>query len=281
MKKLLLFTFLMASFTLATTAQKMTADEVIKKHLDSIGKAEDRAKIKNQAILGNFKFTLPLRKDLQYTGTIAFAGEGAKRLFGMNFNQETKPDYNTERIIYNEKDVKIGNARFNQRSALGEFIFRNDRILKDGLLGGALFNTWALSSLDLSKAKINYDGKKKVNGIEAHALEYNPKKGFGVTIKLFFDATTFQHIRTEYRRTIGAQIGPTPEASAGQSETKETLTEDFSDFKTETLFTLPHKYKITFESSGRSTTEFRYELELNQFYFNQDLGADPFELNTK
>jgi outer membrane lipoprotein-sorting protein len=197
----------------------MTAEEVIKKHLDSIGTAEDRAKIKNQAILGTFKFTLPLRKDLQYSGTLAFAAESAKRLFGMNFNQETKPDYNTERIIYNEKDVKIAAARFNQRSALGEFLFRNDKILRDGLFGGALFNIWALNSFDVSKAKVDYDGKKKVNGIEAHTIEYSPKKGFGFTIKLYFDATTFQHIRTEYRRTIGAQIGPTPESSAGQAET--------------------------------------------------------------
>ena len=101
MKKILLIALFIISLAFSATAQKITADEIIKKHLDSIGTEEDRAKIKNTAIMGTVKFTIPLRKDVQYVGTTAFAAEGAKRLFGITFDTTNNPDYMFERINCN------------------------------------------------------------------------------------------------------------------------------------------------------------------------------------
>lgn len=281
MKKLTLVFFLMVSFALNAQAQKLTAEEIIQKHLDAVGSKDDRAKITNQAYLGTFKFTLPLQKDLIYVGTTALAGESTKRLFNLNFNKENNSDFVAERFLFNDKDVKIAKARFNQYSALGDFLLRNEIIMKENLLGGAMFNTWAINNLENTKAKVKADGKKKINGNEAYILEYSPKKGSGLSIKLFFDVTTFHHVRTEYKRELGAQIGSSPETSARQSETKETLTEDFSDYKMEQIFNLPHQYKITYAITGSSSKEFRYEFLLTKVYFNENIGDDPFELKTK
>jgi outer membrane lipoprotein-sorting protein len=281
MKNIILIALFLTSFVFSASAQKMTAEEVIKKNLDSIGTAEDRAKIKNTAIMGEVKFTIPLRKDVQYVGTTAFAAEGAKRLFGITFDSTNNPNYQFERIIWNEKDYKVANTSQNQRSALGLFLFNNPRIVKDGLFGGALFNIWAISDLANSKAKVDFDGKKKVNGIDAYAISFEPKKGFGMTIKLYFDATTFQHIRTVYSIEAGANLGSSPDTSSRQSGLKETLTEDFSDFRKESLFTLPHTYKVNYERTTSTSNEVRYEFTLKDFYFNANLGEDPFELIKK
>jgi hypothetical protein len=102
-----------------------------------------------------------------------------------------------------------------------------------------------------------------------------------MTIKLYFDATTFQHIRTVYSIEAGANLGSSPDTSSRQSGLKETLTEDFSDFRKESLFTLPHTYKVNYERTTSTSNEVRYEFTLKDFYFNANLGEDPFELIKK
>jgi hypothetical protein len=278
MKKLALLASLLLMFGLSASAQKMKVEDVVAKHLNSIGTNENRDKIKNQTILGTVSFALALDKNSVYNGKFVFAADMGKRLFGMAFNNEVYP---LEKISYNEDKLKIAFIRAGSRSALGSYLSRYEGIIKQGLLGGAIFNKWALNNITVSKAKIELKGTKKIDGKECYVIGYSPKKGFGVEISLFFDAVSFQHIRTEYRSEIGAQLGPTPESSASQTETREVLIETFSDFKAEKDLTLPHKYKINYLVSGRNTKEYNYDFELNGFYFNQDLDANTFDIEAK
>jgi hypothetical protein len=277
MKKILLSIFILV-FSLSVTAQKMKAEDVIAKHLDSVGTSENRNKIKNQTILGTVSFALALDKNSLYNGKFVFASDMGKRLFGIAFTTDIYP---FEKISYNEDKLKIAFTRSGSRSALGSYLFRYEGIIKQGLLGGAIFNKWALNDLTASKAKIELKGTKKIEGKECYILRYSPKKGFGVEVSLFFDAVSFQHARTEYRSEIGAQLGPTPESSSNQSETREVLIETFSDFKAEKDLTLPHKYRISYLVSGRNTKEYNYDFELNGFYFNQDLDSNTFDIEAK
>ncbi len=278
MRENILLVSLLFMFGLSSSAQKMKVEDVIAKHLDSVGTTENRDKIKNQTILGTVSFALALDKNSLYNGKCVLASDMGKRLFGMAFNTDVYP---FEKISYDEDKLKIAFIRVGSRSALGSYLFRYEGIIKQGLLGGAIFNKWALNNLSASKAKIELKGTKKIDGKESYVIGFSPKKGFGVEISLFFDVTTFQHIRTEYRSEIGAQLGPTPGLSSNQSETRELLIEIFSDFKVENNLTLPHKYKINYLVSGRNTKEYNYNFELNGFYFNQDLQPNTFDIEAK
>ena len=99
---------------------------------------------------------------------------------------------------------------------------------------------------------------------------------------LCFDAETFQHVRTEYSRSVVAQMGTTAETSARQSETHYKLVEDFSDFKKEGGLTLPHTYRISLEIMGRQGS-FRAEwaLTLSEFQFNQRIDPASFDVDDK
>jgi hypothetical protein len=276
MKKILLFAFLMVSFTLATTAQKMTADEVIKKHLDSIGKAEDRAKIQNIVVRGNALFSQGASEGVPAQGSVVLASEGNKLLMGMSF---PIPIYPFEKITYDADKVRVGFVRPSVRTAFGEYVTRNEEIVKEGLLGGILSNSWALHTLATRKAKVSFDGKKKIEGKEVYALSYELKKGSNAQIRMFFDVNNFQHLRTEYRRTQSAQMGATPNLSASQVETRESLVEDFADFKAENGLSLPHTYKISLILESRKTLEHRYTFDFKEFYFNQKLEANSWNLD--
>jgi hypothetical protein len=192
-------------------AEKMKAEDIVAKNLDSIGTSESRLKIKNMAITGTVNFSQGSGQSIPSSGNFAFASEGSKRLFGMAFNVEIYP---FEKISYDEKKVKVAFGRPGVRSALGEYLTRYSEIIKEGLFSGTLSNSWALAALASNKGKIELKDGKKMNGRPVYILDYLPKKGSGVTIKLYFDATTFQHLRTEYQSTLSAQMGSNPNLSA-------------------------------------------------------------------
>lgn len=256
-----------------TKAQKLTAQDVISKHLDSIGSKDLRAQIKNQIIIGETTVNYITQKSGLLPGKIVLVSEGKKNYWGMKFNS---PNYPSEKFIFdgNKSSVRIVKNGF--RSVLGNFVLSNQNILEESLFGGALASSWALLAED-RKAKISLDGTKKVDGKEAYVLGYSPKGGSDVSIKLYFDKETFHHIRTEYKRISSAGIGQTPDQSSQFSESRISLTEDFSDFKTENGLTFPRKYRVLYSISGqKGTTEVEWLSELKEIGFNQNLDPETF-----
>ena len=120
-------------------------------------------------------------------------------------------------------------------------------------MGGTLSGSWALLNVAERNPKLEYSGLKKVDGRELHALKYTPKKGSDMKIVLYFDAQTFQHVRTEYsqvvyaneQRRIAGGGGSMPPAQSQQaSSARIDAYEEFSDFKEEAGLQLPHTYKF-------------------------------------
>ncbi len=278
MKKLTILLFVSITFCFSAFAQKMKPEELITKHLESIGTTENRAKIQNIVMRGTSQFSQGANEGVPSQGSIVIASEGNKMLLGMSF---PIPVYPFEKITYDADKVRVAFSRPSVRSAFGEYLTRSDEIVKEGLLGGTLSTNWALQDIATRKAKVSFDGKKKIDGKEVYVLSYEFKKGSNSQIKMYFDVSTFQHIRTEYRRTQSAQMGANPNLSASQLETRETLTEDFADFKAENGITLPHTYKITLLLEQRRTLEHKYTFNLNEFYFNQKLEANSWNLDAK
>ena len=270
---------LIALFCAAVPAQKMKPEDVITKHLESIGTAPARAAVKNQMAVGEVVFTVVSKKSQTTLGRIVMVSEGTKNFLGMNLNAV---DYSRENFSFDGKSPHIAYVRTNVRSDLGNFLLSNGVILEDGLLGGTLNTSWALGNLSTNKAKISFDGAKKMDGKEIYVLGYSPKGGSDIDIKLYFDKETFRHIRTEYKRVSSAAIGRTIDESARQSETRFKVTETYGDFRLENGLTLPHSYTINYAVTGQNgTSELEWKFNLTEFAFNNPLDAKTFETDAK
>jgi hypothetical protein len=127
--------------------------------------------------------------------------------------------------------------------------------------------------------KLDYSGIKKINGKELHQLRYRPRKGSDFDIKLYFDAATFEHVRTEYERVVSSRMGSNPDASSSQLQTRYRMVEEFSDFKAEGNLRLPHSYTLQLTIEGQGTTsQFEWAMALTQFQFNQKIPEDSFNV---
>ncbi|MDQ4123866.1 MAG: hypothetical protein M3209_20700 [Acidobacteriota bacterium] len=274
----MIFTALLILFfaVFSANAQKLKVEDVVTKHLEAIGTAENRVNAKNYLFIGGASFKIPTSPNPPIEGRAVFASESDKMLFGLALNAVS---YKQEQIVYDGKKPKIGFITPGNRSPLGAFLAGDGDIIANGLLGGVLFKSWSLLNAPETKAKLNLDGTKKIKGVECYVVDYNPRKGSDFAIKLYFDTQTFRHVRTEYKRTISARIGLKPDDSARQQETRHTLVEDFSDFKTVNNLTLPQNYSLLLNLTGQNgTSEYQWNINILEFLFNQKLDAGSFNV---
>lgn len=261
-------------FSFSAFSQKMKPEEILAKHLDSIGTSAVRAADKNRIIVGDADVVFVTQKNLPAKGRIVLASAGAKNFLGISTNSL---DYPSEKFSFNGNDAKVSFVRAGVRSVLGNFVPSNKILLEESLLGGTLSTSWALLNLPDKKVKLTNEGTKKIDGRETYALGYVAKSDLNIT--LYFDKETFQHVRTEYKRTSSAGIGTSPEQSSRFSESRFKITEDFSDYKTEHGLTLPHKYQIYYSLAGQNgTTEIKWNFSFNEFAFNQNLAENTFDV---
>ena len=278
-KKLLVVGFVILGLTTGFFAQdkKLSAEEIMAKHLESVGSAENRAAVKSIMAVGKSKATFRGRGSGLSEGIVVIASEGEKNLIGMKFNN---PDYPFEKMGYDGNEFTVGFVRPGQRSVLGDFLRLNENTFKYGILGGTLSTSWELFNYDEKNGKLKSSGLKKIDGKNLYEVKYNPKKGSELNVTFFFDAETFRHVRTEYRRIIASRQGVTIDSSAGQSETRYKMVEEFANFKEENKLTLPHTYKLYLEIlTGNGTTSYDWLMELEQFSFNQPIDAKEFKMD--
>ena len=268
--------FVMLVMVPFANAQKLSAEEIIAKHLDSIASAEVRSTLKSMIVVGEVRVEYITQKNQPAAGRIIFASEGNKSFVGMKLNAG---DYPHEQIVFNGDKASIALVRPGNRSILGNFIQSNGVLLSHGLFAGTLGSSWALLNLDEKRAKISTSGTKKIDGREAYGLSYSPKGGSDLNITMYFDKETFHHVRTEYSRTASASMGRTIDESARQSESRIKLIEEFSDFKPFKDVTLPNKYKISYSISGQNgTTEVEWVSTLSEFSVNEKLDPGTFAI---
>src|SRR4030095_4281629 len=76
------------------------------------------------------------------------------------------------------------------RSPLGNFLYSQDEIVKEGLFGGVLSTGWLFNYPDEKKGTLSVQGTKKLDGREVQILTYTTKSGSGLGIHMFFEAAT-------------------------------------------------------------------------------------------
>lgn len=272
---LTLITILATSPFFVNADEKIKPEELIIRHLEAIGPKEKL--VINRIISGNCKFNSRLRQNNSAQGPVVLASDGDKCLIGMGFGLR---EYPHEKIGFNGEDVTTSYIQPGVRSVLGNFVLTHRAIFKEGLFGGSLSTAWPLLDLAKKKAKLDYNGVKKVDGKEVHQVTYNPKGGSDLKIQLFFDKESFRHVQTRYDRSIAASMGASVDQSASQRETRFTLTEKYEDFKEENGLMLPHTFKLQLVIMGeRETGQFDWVIELNKFEFNQQLNTNAFQIS--
>lgn len=255
---------------------KLTAEEVVAKHLASIGTAEDIAAAQTRVATGATQAHLRITNTaVELSGPAQFASDGDKFLLAMVFQSNNYPH---EKASFDGQNVAVGVLTQGGRTPLGTFLTSQSALMKHGLIGGVLSSAWPLFNLAKRDAKLSFSGTDKINGKPVYKLKYQPRNTGDLVINLYFDATTFQHVRSQYEYVISARQGAVAEASAGQRDTRYKLVEDFSDFQRTEKLTLPHKYTIdlSIEAPNRTQT-LNWTINLQQFAFNQPIDPNVFK----
>lgn len=264
---------LTALLSVEAFSQKLKPEEILLRHLDSIGTAEARAATSNWIIVGDVSARFISTNDQTVQGRIVVASDGNKNFLGLNMNSSAYPG---ERFSFNGKDAYVAMVTTNNRSVLGNFIQSNTYLLEDSLFGGTLERSWVAQN-PRAKTSLSGGGIKKINGRECYVLDYM-RKNSDLDITLYFDKETFRHVRTEYKRSSSAGIGVRPEQSSQFTETRYKVVEEFSDFQTNKGLTLPRKYRLNYlVTGGQGTTEIEWAFSLNEFAYNQKLDPNTFE----
>ena len=259
-----------------TSAQdkKLTLDDLIAHHLDSIGNAQARAAAKNRVVSGTVKLVSRVGTASNLDGQAAMASSGVKVLYSMRF---PSTEYTGEQLAYDGAKVLTGHLPSGRRSPLSLYLDQQSLPLRDGLLGGTLSTGWVMLRLGQIKAKLDYKGLKKIDGRQVHEVSYKPEKGTDLKVSMFFDAMTFQHVRTEYEFKVPARLGNGPNDSARLQEDYYKLLEEFGDFQATDGLMIPRKYKLQLQlQSSSGSNLFDWNVALDQVMHNQALDEQIF-----
>jgi hypothetical protein len=258
----------------APAAEKMKPEELIAKHLESIGTAAARAAVKSRMITGSAQVVFRLGARGQLNGKSLIAAEGNKFRLGLNFD---KPEYLGEQVAWDGKSMTASEIRPGLRSNLTQFLYQNGFLLQDGLLGGVTSTNWFFLDLTSkqSRPKIEYGGLKTVDGKKLHELKYQVQQGAATfQISFYFDPVTFQHVLSIHNQSIPAFFG----SGGGSAEGFIRIREEFGVFKIVDGLTLPHSYKLTFSTEGQATFLADWAMQISEIRHNQPLDASLFKL---
>ncbi|HEY0386629.1 MAG TPA: hypothetical protein VGC64_11485, partial [Pyrinomonadaceae bacterium] len=107
---------------------KMKPEEVVAKHLDSIGTAEARAKIKSRIIQGTALATFRVGGGGQSQGGAVLASQGEKSLISIVYNNTVYP---YERMGFDGKTLTLSEVRPGVRSTLGKFLQAHEMLFRE------------------------------------------------------------------------------------------------------------------------------------------------------
>ncbi|HYK89268.1 MAG TPA: hypothetical protein VE398_10885 [Acidobacteriota bacterium] len=267
-----LLAFSLSVFDVPAKEPKLKAEELVAKHLASLGTPEARAAVKNRVVSGSAQMIPRLGGTGQLAGKGNILSEGRKLRFAMGFSAL---DYPGDQIGFDGERMTVGQIRPGVRSDLSKFIYTYDMFMKEGLLGGVLSTAWPLLDLAARQPKLDYTGLKKIEGKQCHEVKYRAKKGSGdLQVSLDFDAESFRHVRTQYRLVQPPMMVSTPGQSSGQRDTVYTLVEQFDGFKEVDGLMLPHSYKLDLTIEGQDRTIMtEWVVAVTQIAHNQEI--DP------
>ena len=242
---------------------KLTAEEIISKHLEAAGGRDRLTKFRTRIAIGSIK------KENDPEGKMAIMSEAPNRLAAVY----VLPAYDL-RFIYDGGKAML-------RPQLPRTLVAFDNKYRDIVASGLMYNGIPLYNLVLqppADAKFEAKGMKKVRGRGAYVV--GVKRPKGDEMRLYFDAETFMWVRTDYGQAH-RQKEMRPFSNEPVSRADDDLTVDFyietSDFKVVDGVKLPFKFQqlvttplLRDSSSGLITgtiTEYRHNEQIDPSMF--------------
>jgi hypothetical protein len=258
---------LAAAIPCAAKDAKPTADEIVSKHLESIGSPEARAHAQSRISQGKVVFAETIQHTLHMEGAATLLSQGRKHRCEFQFGNI---QYRGEKFVFDGNQGMVAMIDQTSRSQLGNFLFLQQEILREGLFGGALSTAWPLLNLQNTNPSLKYDGLKKIDGQQLYELSYTPRKrseSGDLSIHLYFDPETYHHVLTTYRATALHDSG---ENLSDPNQTTSIVEERFGDFETVDGLTLPRHWDIRYRVEPQShPQEFQWDVTLTEIGHNK------------
>ena len=246
----------------APAADKLKPEEVVQKHLASV--SPDAGAFGPRVVRGECRMYGRQTGQGSIGGTFVFSTTPPATRLAVDFGAA---EYGAEVFAFDGAEAEIGyaNKARGRRSAVATFVSANDTIVREHLLGGVLNGLWALASLADSGAKVSYDGLRRLDDRELHKLKYRAKKGQNdLDVSIWLEPETFRHVATVCTRSYAQAMVGDPTASSRQSDTYFRFEERFGEWKSVEGLAIPTRWTIRYEASSNQTTEWRYELAVQQ-----------------
>jgi hypothetical protein len=279
MKRLFFCVFLLAATCAAAFGQggvkpaKLSVDEIVARHLASLGSAEARSKVTSRVFVGEGRLNGKIGFVGMLNGPAQLASDGRKVLLAMVLNGA---DYPYEKVGFDGKNLSVGkpDGRF---TILAEFLRSQSAIVKDGLFTGVLSSAWPFLDHGGKAPKFEAAGTEELGG----RWFYKLRSSHGdLNVELLFDANSFRHVASRYEYTIAPRMSTEITETPKEKPSRFTMSEQFSDFKVFGGLTLPSKYTIDIsnEADG-SLTQIQWSVNVQKAFFNQSLEESAFKVS--
>ncbi len=287
------------AFPVLSKGKKLNTQELLKKHLASIGAPQFRAHRSSVRATGQGNLRVLVGTERKLEGKVELVAQGSGFRSSMVFDVS---DYPSEEVAFDGEETYVNQLNPGERSIIGSFIYHYPEILSEGLLGGTLATGWPLLNFDQRKPKLKHNGLRRFGEQQLHEVEYRRRKGRkDIKVRMYFLPETFHHVSTVYRLVIPATLpqytrGSTPasraELSSSQVGTRVTLEEHFSDFRAVGGLAIPHAWKVRLTGEGpaeelaalgivgasRDLAVLEWNIRFDELEFNVDLDDSEFKL---
>jgi len=254
--------------------EKLKPEELIAKHLESIGPAEKRKAITSRATVGTAQAVFRVGGSGSLNGKGNILSDGSSVRLGFNF---PSVDYPGEQLAFDGNKVTAGQMSPGNYPPFSGFIYENSVLLKEGLLFGALSTGWTLLNVSSKQPKLESNGLKKIEGRELYELKYlirNTK--VSIQTWLYFEPETFRHVRSQFKLEVPAQMTRITDSA---ELVRYTILEQFDQFKEVDGLTLPYSYKLDFtidSPKGGMLTSWTHVID--RIVHNQSIERQLFSL---
>ena len=274
--------------------KKIALEELISRHLESIGPAAARQRLQTRAYAGEGIWRMLVGGVGQVSGQVFFGS--SRDTCDFSFDSDANQSFYGERFSFDGKKAYVKRAFQREHSVFGRFMQSNSHILGEGLLGGTASLSWPLRDVAARRAKVNYRGLKDVEGRRLHRLDYQPRKRRGeLKIELYFDPETYRHVRTEYRDSVPAGIGADPDPARSlvpnspddpsisrMQHSIIRLTETFDNFQAAEGIMLPVLWKLRLDiykegRIGNLPNVSEMELTFQQVHHNEPIDPESIQ----
>lgn len=268
----LLAAILTASPLLHAKKGGMTPQELVRRHLQSLGTAEGKNVVTRQA-QGHSRYTVIVGGAGYLNGTAMLMSQGSSLRIQFNYPD---PTYVGEELVTDGQRVQTYG---NPRSSLAAFLYDQSSILRDGLFGGVLSTGWVLLDRNTARVQLSYSGIKKLDNRPLHELSVIPKKGpHDVVIHLYFEPDSYRHVMTVYEMTETRPLRPMEILSTHSRLIRYRLDERFEDFRPVNGVILPFAWNIHFAIDGSTTAMLDWNVRFNNIQEDVTLPANAFTI---